>query len=107
MISTFVPRKHSLALKIKVQPLCSCCKQRKSKNVSFLSRFFLQIITEHCARSEGVVNALSPQTFFDLVRHVHACQVGEHQHPGLQAVGVAERRLLLLDVDVSQLPDEL
>lgn len=53
------------------------------------------------------MNDWSPRTFYDLLRHFHACQVGEHQHPGLQAVGVAERRLLLLDVDVPQLPDQL
>ena len=46
-------------------------------------------------------------TFLQLLWHVHACQVSEHQHPGFQTVRIAERRLLLLHVDISQLTDQL
>lgn len=50
---------------------------------------------------------MSCPTFLQLLRDVHAGQVGEHQDPGLQTVGIAERGLLLLHIDVSQLTDQL
>lgn len=50
---------------------------------------------------------LERRTFLQLLRHVHACQVSEHQHPGFQTVRIAEWRLLLLHVDISQLTDQL
>ena len=78
-----------------------CVKKTSSSNKSLdwlVGSPVLQVV---------LIQGFGVPTLFQVLGDVHAGQVCQDQDPGLQAVGVAERGLLLLHVDVPQVPDQL